>query len=105
MSVLSRRLLALGGAIVIAAWMTLPAAAAGREVVVKAVGADGRPAAGLTVVVACDREFQARTDAQGELRFETSATEVSVTFQGSDGSNVTVKSGDATIRLTLSGRS
>jgi len=80
------------------------AGAAGRSVTVKVVDEAGAVVAGVQVVVACDREFVARTDANGEVQFQTTATDVQVTV-GSGASASTTTSKSSTITLTAKGRS
>jgi hypothetical protein len=82
-----------------------PALAATRSVVVTVVDGTGQAVSGVSVVVACDREFAARSDDQGQVKFQTSVAEVQVTVVDGNGKTVAVKSAQDAVRVELKGRS
>jgi len=100
----------LGGALALAALLGLvvgvatPAVAAERSVVVTVVNGGGEPLAGVSVVVAADKEFAATTDERGEVRFSTSTSEVEVTATA-NGRSTSLTSSESAIRLELKERS
>jgi len=99
------RVLALAALLGLVVAIATPAVAAERSVVVTVVDGRGEPLAGVGVVVACDREFAAKTDERGEVHFSTSASEVEVTVTGADGKATSAKSSESAIRVSVKGRS